>query len=183
MSPQTTDTAARPQAEPHGWLGTETLKTHAGDFAFKNGYPAGDTAERLSRSADAQSRDRGLPDAVDAGERDRLARRPAGVRRDQADAGGDLGKPDGRQDDPADRQYRDRLRHQPSRTRKRWSDGGRGAAAHAGLPPGRTAALPRRHRTARSGQGPGRKVPGVAAGLRGQRARRLFRRRARRPTR
>ena len=36
-----------PQAEPHGWLGTETLRTHAGDFVFKNGYPAGDTAKRL----------------------------------------------------------------------------------------------------------------------------------------
>ncbi|WP_447981728.1 DUF1254 domain-containing protein [Achromobacter kerstersii] len=35
------------QAEPHGWLGTETLKTRAGDFAFKNGYPDGDTAQRL----------------------------------------------------------------------------------------------------------------------------------------
>jgi len=33
--------------EPHGWLGTETLKTPFGDFAFENGYPAGDTAERL----------------------------------------------------------------------------------------------------------------------------------------
>jgi hypothetical protein len=35
------------QAEPHGWLGTETLKTRFGDFEFENGYPAGDTAERL----------------------------------------------------------------------------------------------------------------------------------------
>jgi hypothetical protein len=35
------------QAEPHGWLGTETLKTRFGDFEFRNGYPAGDTAERL----------------------------------------------------------------------------------------------------------------------------------------
>lgn len=35
------------QAEPHGWAGTETLKTRAGDFEFKNGYPAGDTARRL----------------------------------------------------------------------------------------------------------------------------------------
>ncbi len=34
-------------AEPHGWLCTETLKTRFGDFAFENGYPAGDTAERL----------------------------------------------------------------------------------------------------------------------------------------
>ncbi len=34
-------------AEPHGWLCTETLKTRFGDFAFKDGYPAGDTAERL----------------------------------------------------------------------------------------------------------------------------------------
>ena len=35
------------EAEPHGWLGTETLKTRFGDFQFKNGYPVGDTAERL----------------------------------------------------------------------------------------------------------------------------------------
>ena len=35
------------QAEPHGWLGTETLKTRFGDFQFKDGYPVGDTAERL----------------------------------------------------------------------------------------------------------------------------------------
>ena len=35
------------QEEPHGWLGTETLKTRFGDFPFKNGYPVGDTAERL----------------------------------------------------------------------------------------------------------------------------------------
>jgi hypothetical protein len=36
-----------PSAEPHGWLCTETLQTRFGDFAFENGYPAGDTAERL----------------------------------------------------------------------------------------------------------------------------------------
>ncbi|MGE3875452.1 MAG: DUF1254 domain-containing protein [Parvibaculaceae bacterium] len=35
------------QSEPHGWLGNETLKTRFGDFRFKNGYPAGDTAKRL----------------------------------------------------------------------------------------------------------------------------------------
>lgn len=34
-------------AEPHGWLGNETLKTRFGDFEFKNGYPAGDAAQRL----------------------------------------------------------------------------------------------------------------------------------------
>ncbi len=34
-------------AEPHGWPNTETLKTPYGDFEFKNGYPAGQTAERL----------------------------------------------------------------------------------------------------------------------------------------
>lgn len=33
--------------DPHGWLNTETLKTLSGDFEFKNGYPVGDTAERL----------------------------------------------------------------------------------------------------------------------------------------
>ncbi len=39
--------AGAQQLEPHGWLGTETLKTRSGDFEFKNGYPASDTAERL----------------------------------------------------------------------------------------------------------------------------------------
>lgn len=33
--------------ESHGWLNTETLRTRSGDFEFKNGYPVGDTAERL----------------------------------------------------------------------------------------------------------------------------------------
>src|SRR5262245_22735423 len=33
--------------EPHGWLNSETLKTRFGEFEFKDGYPAGDTAERL----------------------------------------------------------------------------------------------------------------------------------------
>ena len=35
------------QGDAHGWLNTETLKTRSGDFEFRNGYPAGDTAERL----------------------------------------------------------------------------------------------------------------------------------------
>src|SRR5262245_55784654 len=34
-------------AEPHGWLNSETLKTRFGEFEFKDGYPVGDTAERL----------------------------------------------------------------------------------------------------------------------------------------
>ena len=41
------DRGPAPSAEPHGWLCTETLKTRFGDFDFENGYPAGDTAERL----------------------------------------------------------------------------------------------------------------------------------------
>jgi hypothetical protein len=44
----TTSLAAYAQGtEPHGWLNTETLKTRSGDFEFKNGYPVGDTAQRL----------------------------------------------------------------------------------------------------------------------------------------
>jgi hypothetical protein len=34
-------------ANPYGWLGTETLKTPSGNFEFKGGYPAGDSAQRL----------------------------------------------------------------------------------------------------------------------------------------
>jgi len=34
-------------AEPHGWLGTDTLNPACGNFKFKNGYPVGDAPERL----------------------------------------------------------------------------------------------------------------------------------------
>jgi hypothetical protein len=34
-------------ADPHGWLGTESFETRFGDFQFKDGYPVGNTAERL----------------------------------------------------------------------------------------------------------------------------------------
>ncbi|MGB7456234.1 MAG: hypothetical protein WBM51_11190 [Pseudolabrys sp.] len=44
----TTSLAAYAQGtELHGWLNTETLKTRSCDFEFKNGYPVGDTAQRL----------------------------------------------------------------------------------------------------------------------------------------
>ena len=44
----TTSLSANAQgAEPHGWLGTETLNTRFGTFEFKDGYPVGDTAARL----------------------------------------------------------------------------------------------------------------------------------------
>src|SRR5215467_2497698 len=38
---------AQEPAEKHGWLNNETLNTPFGDFEFKNGYPAGDTTQRL----------------------------------------------------------------------------------------------------------------------------------------
>jgi len=47
MAAATASLPASAQTDPHGWLGTETLKTRFGDFAFKNGYPVGDSAERL----------------------------------------------------------------------------------------------------------------------------------------
>jgi hypothetical protein len=34
-------------ADTHGWLNSETLKTRFGEFEFKDGYPVGDTADRL----------------------------------------------------------------------------------------------------------------------------------------
>jgi hypothetical protein len=34
-------------SNPYGWINTETLKTRFGDFQFENGYPVGDTAQRL----------------------------------------------------------------------------------------------------------------------------------------
>ncbi len=34
-------------ADPHGWISTETVKTRFGDFEFKNGYPTPAAAEAL----------------------------------------------------------------------------------------------------------------------------------------
>ena len=47
MGVQNGKSGMQPQAEPHGWLNTETLKTRVGEFEFKNGYPTDDTAQRL----------------------------------------------------------------------------------------------------------------------------------------
>ena len=41
------DSGPAQQADPNGWLGTETLQTRFGDFQFKDGYPLGDAAQRL----------------------------------------------------------------------------------------------------------------------------------------
>jgi hypothetical protein len=43
--------SGEPQAEPHGGLNTETLKNRAGEFEFRNGYPAEDTAQRMATPA------------------------------------------------------------------------------------------------------------------------------------
>jgi hypothetical protein len=45
------------QADPNGWLGTETLQTRFGDFQFKDGYQLGDAAQRL---LDLQKLDRAV---------------------------------------------------------------------------------------------------------------------------
>ena len=68
------------QGDTHGWLNTETLKTRSGDFEFKNGYPVRRYRRAPARAPEAQSGDRGLHDTDDAGQRDRPARRHAGLR-------------------------------------------------------------------------------------------------------
>src|SRR5262245_12888287 len=45
--PAGTTLAVAQVAEPHGWLNNETLQTPYGNFQFKNGYPAGDSGQRL----------------------------------------------------------------------------------------------------------------------------------------
>ena len=41
-------TRANAQAnDPHGWIGTETVKTRFGDFEFRNGYPTAEATEKL----------------------------------------------------------------------------------------------------------------------------------------
>jgi hypothetical protein len=43
----TTPAPAAAAGDPHGWLGTETIKTRFGDFEFKGGYPTPATATSL----------------------------------------------------------------------------------------------------------------------------------------
>ncbi len=137
------------QEEPHGWLCSETLVTRSGDFEFVNGYPTIDTANRLR---DLQVLNRAtevfltqlMPVsemALRQGLRAFGASKPTQVVvwEQLMDA----------KTATADRQHRDGLCHQPSRAQGRRTDGDRGATAHAGLHPGRAAALSGRHRTAR----------------------------------
>ena len=72
--------------EPHGWLNTETLKTRFGDFEFKNGYPAGDTAAAPARLQKLNRAIEVYTDPADARERDRACAKACGLRRDEADS-------------------------------------------------------------------------------------------------
>lgn len=45
-APPSSDSPTTPP-EPYGWLGTETLKTRAGSFEFKGGYPTPESAKAL----------------------------------------------------------------------------------------------------------------------------------------
>ena len=47
MSAQAARAQQPSDAERHGWINSETLKTRFGAFQFRDGYPAGDTADRL----------------------------------------------------------------------------------------------------------------------------------------
>ena len=48
MPTQETLQAQEPKsADPHGWIGTETVKTRFGNFEFKNGYPTPAAADAL----------------------------------------------------------------------------------------------------------------------------------------
>ena len=45
-----------PVAGPHGWLGSETLKTRVGSFEFKEWLPRGRFRPAAARPAQTQSR-------------------------------------------------------------------------------------------------------------------------------
>ena len=163
-------------AEPHSWLNTETLKTRSGDFEFRNGYPAGDSAERLlelqkfNRAVEVYTTQI-MPVseiALREGMRAFGARKPQQVViwEDLMDAKTVL----------LTANTETVYGMGPSRPEDRRGDGGPGAAAHARFPSGRPATLRRRHRALGSRQGQRRQVPHPAAGLPGQRAGRVFRR-------
>jgi len=92
-------------SEPHGW-NTETLKTPLGDFEFKNGFPVGDTEERLrqlltlNRATEVYLAQLMPASEVALREGLRASARPSY-------SGRPLGRSDGCQDDAADRQHRE----------------------------------------------------------------------------
>ncbi|MEI9991702.1 MAG: DUF1254 domain-containing protein [Rhizomicrobium sp.] len=47
MATSTPLSRARKPTDPHGWIGTDTVKTRFGDFEFRNGYPTREAADAL----------------------------------------------------------------------------------------------------------------------------------------
>ena len=41
-------TAKEVSSDPHGWIGTETVKSRLGDFEFKDGYPTNEAVKKLN---------------------------------------------------------------------------------------------------------------------------------------
>ena len=62
MATQSSTNTSKAAAD-HGWFGTETVETRAGNFEFKNSYPSRGTRDATAGDAHLQPRGRGLPRA------------------------------------------------------------------------------------------------------------------------
>ena len=47
-APTVDSTTKQISSDPHGWIGTETVKSKLGDFEFKGGYPTADAVKKLN---------------------------------------------------------------------------------------------------------------------------------------
>ena len=169
-------------ADPHGWIGTETVKTRFGDFEFKNGYPTPAAADALldqlkfNRAIEVYLTQIPAVAIIES----RRGIRDFGAKRSNQVVIWETAH--GRRDARAHGEHRDGVRDGLPRSEGRRPDRHRGPAEDARGGDGHAAALPRGHRPARAGQGQGRQVPVPAAGVQGRGARRATSSSSRRPT-
>ena len=163
-------------ADPHGWIGTETVKTRFGDFEFKNGYPTPAAADALLDQLKFNRAIEVYLTQMPAVAIIEIAARAPRLRREELQSGRHLGTAHGRRDARAHGEHRDGVRHGLPRPEGRRPDRRRSAAEDARRRDGHAPALPRGHRPARAGQGQGRQVPVPPAGIQGRRAGGLLRR-------
>ena len=158
------------------WISTETSRCALGILISRTVTRRPPRRERCSISSSSTGQSRFISRSC---RRSRSSNRGEGMRdfRGQGlQPGRHLGIPHGRQDARAHREHRDRLRHGLSRPEDRRPDRRGSPAENARRGDGHAAALSRRHRPARAGQGQGRQVSLSAAGLQGRGAGGILRR-------
>ena len=170
--------AQEPKAvDTHGWIGTETVKTRFGDFEFKNGYPTPEAAEALLDQLKFNRAIEVYLTQIPGRRHHRIAARHPRLRSQDAPTRSSSGNTLMDAETLLLTANTETVyAHGLPRPEGGWPDRRRSAAEDARRRDGYVAALSRRYRPARAGQGQGRQVSVSAAGLRGRGAGRLLRR-------